>query len=233
MVDRMLSEKKFWYRWMLNYSVGELLGIGAAATIGRVLFIEFSGESAAVSTFVTFVVLLIAGSVEGFVIGFVQWRALSKMITHFKAYPWIVVTMISTAIGWILILPPAIMLISFLTKLSIINHYYSVFYAAIVGIAFGGLIGITQFFIIRKFYDRAFAWIFASATGWMFSFLIVYTAIAMFSGSEALFYNLSLIVMSCMLSGLVQGIVSGTCLHFFMTVKKIHERVPVDSHFPL
>jgi hypothetical protein len=226
-------EKKFWFRWILNYSAGELLGIGAAATIGRLLFVEFSKESAAASTFVTFVILLIAGSVEGFVIGFVQWRALSKMITHFKPNPWIILTMASTSVGWILILPPAIMLISFFTKLSIIDEYYSLVYTAIVGVAFGGLIGITQFFMIRKFYDRAFAWIFASATGWMFSFLIIYSAIALLAGPEAFFYNLSLVVISCMLSGFVQGIVSGTCLHFFMTVKKIHERMPVDDHFPL
>jgi hypothetical protein len=37
----MKKKEKFWYHWILNYSLGELLGIGAAAVIGRLLFVEF------------------------------------------------------------------------------------------------------------------------------------------------------------------------------------------------
>jgi hypothetical protein len=209
---------------MLNYSFGELLGIGAAAIIGRFLFIEFSGASAGSSFTLTYAILIMAGAAEGFIIGYVQWRSLSKLLRHFKPLPWILTTTLSTIAGWLLVLPPAVLFISFLSKISLISNYYSMFYTALIGIAFGGLIGIPQFFIIKKFYKNAIIWILANTVGWTLSFLIIYFSVSMLTNDSSFAYGLLLIVTACVLSGLIQGIVTGTSLHFAMTIKKEHER---------
>lgn len=221
----------FWFKWMLNYSFGELLAIGAAAMIGRFLFINISNTP--ITTFTTVSILIIAGAAEGFIIGCIQWKSLSKVLLHFKAVPWIIITTLSAVVGWLLVLPPAIMLISFLTRFSLISNYYSIVYTALVGISFGALMGVPQFFIIKKFYKNALVWIFANVLGWMLSFLIVYTAMSMLSETSSLIYNLFLIIISCVLSGLVQGVVTGTSLHFLMTVKKEHERDTLFNKTPL
>jgi hypothetical protein len=213
----MEADQKFWYRWMFNYSIGELLGIGAAAAIGRFLFVGFSHSSSQTPA-LTFTILIMAGAVEGFIIGYIQWKSLSKLVSRFKPFVWILTTTLSTIAGWLLILPPAVMFISFLSKLYLIDNSYSIFYTALVGMAFGGLIGIPQFFIIKRFYKNALTWIFANVMGWTASFLIIYTALSMFAASSPI-YNLSLIVISCILSGLVQSIVTGTALHFLMPVR--------------
>ena len=222
----MKPDQKFWYRWMLNYSFGELLGIGAAATIGRFLFIGFSNvaSSASSTSILTFMILIVAGASEGVIIGYVQWKSLTRVILHFNPIPWIVTTTLATTAGWLLILPPAVMFISFLSKLTAINNYYSILYTSLVGMAFGGLIGIAQFFTIRKFYRNALSWIFANAIGWMISFLIIYGALLMFRDSTSFAYNLFLIIISCVLSGLTQGVVTGTSLHFLMSIRKQHEK---------
>jgi hypothetical protein len=231
----MKTDQKFWYRWMLNYSAGELLGIGAAATIGRFLFVGFSklSVSSGSSYAVTLLILIIAGMAEGLIIGYVQWKSLSKMIIDLKPKPWIVITTLATIAGWILVLPPTVMFISFLSKISFINHYYSILYTAMVGMAFGGLIGIAQFFIVNKYYRNSLVWIFANVVGWTFSFLVIYTALLWFKDSPAYIFNLVLIAGSCILSGLAQGIVTGTSLHFLMSVRRDHERIPMDNRFPL
>ena len=224
---------KFWYRWMLNYSFGELLGIGAAATIGRFLFIGFTNttSSPASTSFLTFIILVIAGAAEGCIIGYVQWKSLSKMILHFKPALWIFVTTFFTIAGWLLVLPPAVLFISILSKIALINNYYSLLYTALVGVAFGGLIGIPQFFIVRKFYKNAVMWILANALGWALSFLIIYSAMTLITSMNSYFYNLALVIISCVLSGLVQGVVTGTSLHFLMSIRTDHERNPVDEKF--
>lgn len=227
------ADKRFWYKWMLNYSFGELLGIGAAAVIGRFLFLEFSNISASSTTLITFIILVIAGAAEGLIIGYVQWKSLSKILLHFKPTLWILITTISTIAGWLLILPPAVMVISFLSKFTLISNNYSILYTALAGMTFGALIGIPQFLILKKFYKNAYAWIVANTIGWMLTFLIIYTAMSLLTNATSFVYNMSLIVISCMISGLVQGIVTGTSLHFLMTIKKQHERKPTDRGFPL
>jgi hypothetical protein len=216
------TQDKFWYKWMLNYSLGELLGIGAAAIVGRLLFIQFSNASETSSSVLTAVILIMAGAAEGLIIGFIQWKSLSKLVRHFKPVPWIVTTMFCTIAGWLLVLPPAVLFISFLTKMFLINNYYSAFYTMLVGMAFGGLVGIPQFFIIKRFYFNAIIWVFANILGWMFSFLIIYFTLSLFGNDPSFGYSLFLISGACVLSGLIQGIVTGTSLHFAMIIRKEH-----------
>ena len=56
---------------------------------------------------------------------------------------------------------------------------------------------------------------------------------SMLVDAASFIYNLALIIIACVLSGLIQGVVTGTSLHFLMSVKKEHERIPVDNQFPL
>src|SRR5688572_25707297 len=127
----MKNEGKFWRRWILNYSLGELLGIGAAAIIARFLFMKYSQVDQ--SPTLTFLILTIAGTSEGLIIGYVQWRSLSRFIKDFKPVPWITVTTLMSVIGWILILPPSVLIIFFFARFSLLNHYTSVFYTLSAG----------------------------------------------------------------------------------------------------
>ncbi|HEY5749867.1 MAG TPA: hypothetical protein VIU12_27560 [Chryseolinea sp.] len=212
----MKNEEKFWQQWILNYSLGELLGIGAAAIIARFLFMEYSQAEHGQSPTLTGLVLTVAGTSEGLIIGYVQWRSLSRFVKNFKPAPWITVTTLTSIAGWILILPPAVLIIFFFAKLSLLNHYTSIFYTFSAGAAFGALISTCQFFIIRKFFNNALIWILANTMGWALSFLILYFALSFFSGSLV---NTLLIILACISSGLVQGIVTGTSLHFLMSIK--------------
>jgi len=212
-------DQKFWYPWILNYSFGELLGIGAAATIGRLLFAGFSDTALSQAVFLFPLILVIAGTLEGLIIGYVQWKSLSGLVINFRPRGWIIATTFAAIIGWLMILPPSIVFISFLSSLKLIDNYYSLLYAGAAGVAFGGIIGFAQFFIIRKFYDKAYVWILANAIGWMLSFIIVYVALLTFSYTPSVIYNFIIIILSCGLSGLLQGIVTGTTLHFSMSMK--------------
>jgi hypothetical protein len=219
----MKAKEQFWYHWILNYSLGELMGIGAAAVVGRLLFVEFY-NTIPTSPIVTPVLLIIAGAVEGFIIGYIQWKSLSKLVIDFKPSPWILTTIISTVVGWLLVLPPAILFISFLTKFSLLDNYYSILYIIAVGLAYGGIVGIPQYFIIKKFYRNAIVWIFANTLGWMLSFLIVSASFSIFNYFSVFIYNSVLMVAACVLSGFVQGIVTGMSLHFSMFLRKEHSR---------
>lgn len=116
-------------------------------------------------------------------------------------------------------LPPSVVFISFLSSLNLINNYYSILYAGLAGLAFGGIISITQFFVIRKFYRNAEAWIIANALGWMLSFMVIYIALSVFPYTKSFIYNVLIIITSCIVSGIIQGIIAGTFLQLFMISK--------------
>lgn len=77
----METDRKFWFKWMLYYSFGELLAITAAAIIGGFLFIDFSNRP--LTPFTTIAILVIAGASEGLVIGYIQWKSLSRVLLRF------------------------------------------------------------------------------------------------------------------------------------------------------
>jgi uncharacterized membrane protein len=215
----MKNHSTFWLQWILNYSIGEVMGIAAAATIGRLMFIELSGNQSLHTSIFPLVILIIAGAAEGFIIGYAQWKSLSLLIANFKPGAWIITTTIAVTIGWLTVLPPSVVFISFLSSLNLINDYYSILYAGLAGLAFGGIISTTQFFIIRKFYRNAEAWIIANALGWMLSFMVIYIALSVFPDTKSFIYNVLIIITSCIVSGIIQGIITGTFLQLFMISK--------------
>lgn len=217
------SERPFWRKWILNYSLGELIGISIAAFIGRFLFFTFPETSTLSQSALTVIILITAGIAEGFILGYIQWKSLSRIVPGFSPMLWIFVTTFSALAGWLFILPPGVMFIAFLSKISLISTYSSYVYTLIVGAAFGGLIGVPQFFIMRKYFKNAAVWIVSNTLGWMLSFLIVYSALLLFHLTTSLIQNFLLIALACILSGLVQGFVTGTSLHFLMSIRRVEE----------
>jgi hypothetical protein len=220
MIEAIKNQKPFWRKWIINYSLGELIGIGFAATIGRLLFVTLPENSFVSPTALNIIILFVAGIAEGFILGYIQWRSLSKFVPGFTPGLWIFVTTFSTLAGWLFILPPGIMFIAFLSKISLISTYSSYLYTMLVGVMFGGLIGIPQFFIVRKYFKNAIVWIISNAVGWMLSFLIVYSALLLIQYTTSSIQSFLIIAVACIASGLVQGFVTGTALHFLMTIRR-------------
>ncbi|HEU5292862.1 MAG TPA: hypothetical protein VFU05_19575, partial [Cyclobacteriaceae bacterium] len=73
----MAFRKILWNKWILNYSLGELVGIGVAAALGRLLFISFPPTSSLSTSFMIVLILITAGALEGIVLGYIQWKSLS------------------------------------------------------------------------------------------------------------------------------------------------------------
>jgi hypothetical protein len=216
---KMKIYKKFWFQWVMNYSIGELMGIAAAAAIGRIMFMNLTSDNGEYSSVYPFTILLIAGAVEGFIIGYTQWKSISLLVATLKPFVWILTTTIAVIVGWLSILPPSVVFISFLSSFDLISDHHSLLYTGLAGLAFGGVISTPQFFIIRKHYHHAEAWIIANAVGWMLSFMLFYAALSAFSYTTSFIFNVLVIIFSCILSGAIQGIITGTFLHLVMVSK--------------
>jgi hypothetical protein len=216
-VVEMQKDRKAWHHWMRNYSLGDLVAMGGVASIGRFLLMNYSQKTLLHSEpGISWLTLIVVGALEGILIGFIEWKSLSGLI-NLKSGSWIAVTVLATAIGWLFILSPAIVYISVLSRFSEINRTYFAIYTGIAGMSFGTLVGIPQYLILKKFYKNSVMWILANALAWMLSFVIIYSALAMFTHSAIL--NVLLTGFACAASGLLQGTITGLCLHFSMTLR--------------
>ena len=207
----------FWQHWMLDHSLGDLVMMGGVAGIGRLLLINYSKTIVAHhGGKFSWLVWLVAGVVEGLLIGYIEWRSIRKLI-RLAPGAWISLTVIAAVGGWLAILSPAIMSISLLSRFTDVHRTYFAIYAAIAGMSFGTLVGAAQYTVVRKSFKNAVFWIFANAMAWMFSLIIIYSGIAFFGSSS--FTNILITVGTCILSGLIQGLITGLCLHYAMPMR--------------
>jgi hypothetical protein len=219
----MVHAKILWKKWIFKYSLGELIGIGVAAAIARFLFLSYPQSEKISGTVLNVIILMIAGISEGLIIGYIQWRSLSKLVSDFPPLLWMFITTFATLAGWLFVLPPGIMLIAFLAKISLISTNNSILYTLLIGVIFGGMIGIPQFLIMRKYFENAIIWVLSNAVGWMMSFLIIYSSLLLFQYTRSFLIDLLLIVSACVLSGFIQGMITGYALHFLMSVKEVED----------
>jgi hypothetical protein len=207
----------FWGRWVLHYSVGEVLAIGVASLMARFVFVGFF-ESAFSTSLIMLVILVSAGLIEGLMTGYVQWRSFSRLFLQFKPLPWILVTVAFTIGAWLFFLPPAVIIISMVSELQLVNTH-PFLYTVLVGMGFGAFISLPQVFILKKFYRDSLYWVSGNIIGWMFSFLILYSAIAFQKTMESDVLRVIVIALACVLSGFIQGLVTGLSLHYLMIRK--------------
>jgi hypothetical protein len=112
---------------------------------------------------------------------------------------------------------------AFFADFNLINKYYSVLYSLLAGAGFGGIVGFAQYLILRRFYNNAIVWFIANSLSWMFSFFAIYFSVSMLSGQHTLFFNVSVMIIACICSGLIQGLITGSSLHFLMSAKKQYQ----------
>jgi hypothetical protein len=222
----MTRKNIFWLRWMRDYSLGEILAIGASTTLARLLLFNYSELSGSMYSALVIVILITAGILEGIIIGYFQHKSLIKLIPGFKKNRWIAWTCASTVIGWLLILPPSLLLIAVLSRMSVINNMETIFFVSLVGSLFGALISIPQFFLLNRYFKSPLGWILVNILGWSITFLTIYFSISIMSHKLSWIEKVVAFASSCIISGIVQGLITVTFLRF-MAQERVANRLEI------
>jgi hypothetical protein len=101
------SNKRYWLNWTIACGMGEFLGIGVAAGIAF-LHIHFLGEPQTIGQrLLVIFVMVLAGIIEGLVVGSFQWSVLKKRFANIKVKNWLIVTALGAATAWLLGMLPS------------------------------------------------------------------------------------------------------------------------------
>lgn len=142
-----------WLPWFRAVTVGECLGFAVPATMGAL--------TVHAATAVSVPLLILAGFVEGGVLGWFQARVLHRLLPGLAASRWIVATAGGAALAWAVGLAPSAVDLADVPPAALIP-------AATVGalvVLFS--IGTAQWLVLRDHVGGASRWVWGTAVAWL------------------------------------------------------------------
>lgn len=208
---------EFWLRWVVANAVGELVGLGAVAAAGFLLF-RFAGEPKNIAQTLAFVAaFIVLGAFEGLVIGLAQRRVLRMLLPTVRG--WVFATVVGATAAWAVGMVPSTVA-GFMQQASPASAAASdppllliVLLAAGLGAVAGPLLAAFQWLSLRRVLPgKAWLWLPANAAAWALGMPAIFLgaqADALTSSPAAI---ASLVALAIFIAGAVVGAVHGRIL---------------------
>lgn len=157
---------KLWERWVIANTIAQILGWFVATHFSHAID-EFGNQ-------ITYQVLLLVGTLEGFLLGFAQWLVLRRYIR--QASYWIFLTTAAVLLSWFMGLMVSVVIGLFYAanlhqKLTTLIQE-----VALLGTAVGTVIGYAQWLILKTINKQAIWWVSANALAWCIGVVIAFIA---------------------------------------------------------
>lgn len=197
-----------WRRWVLAFTLGELLGFGGIPILcGALVFWILLDLDPIVRSLILYVVAVLGGLGEGAVLGWFQARVLREYVPDIAAGRWMLVTALAAAFAWacgmltptlddLIGLPPAISIVLWVPASVLILLS----------------IGTGQAWALRKSVRKPRRWITANALGWLAGLPWTFVLPALLPEDAPLPLWVSTFVVAGVLMGLTAGAITGAYL---------------------
>ena len=230
-----MVEWKYWRRWTFHCAVGELLGIAAAGAIAYGVTLALGEPVTFLSKIIVLVSMMIAGLVEGSLLGYFQWQALKVKFTSMPKRDWIVYTVLVAVLGWFLGMLPSLFFVD-LTPTSDGNESAPVFdqpwlfilLSMSSGLVLGAIFGVFQWLVLRKYASGASKWIVANALGWSAALGWIYLFASIPTEESSIYFTLLMGATAGILAGVSVGAITGWFL-MRMPVKTLRTNHKVEN----
>jgi len=151
----------FWLCWVLANALSEIAGLAASAVVWFLLTMS-RGSEMEPTGFALLLTVLLLGALGGTLVGYAQWLVLRRAVAGLAGSPWILATVGGALTTWLLGMlaggkagaPPEESPGLIITG------------AALVGAGLGALLGVAQWFVLRRHVRRAGWWVLANALAW-------------------------------------------------------------------
>jgi hypothetical protein len=188
-----------WFRWV---TAGEFVGFAAPAVAGAM-----SGSVA---------VLVLAGVVEGAVLGWAQARVLTRALPALPALQWIATTAAAAGFAWTV----AMTATANGERLASLPAAVVIPVAAVMGMAVLLSIGVAQWLVLRYHVENAHRWIWATGLAWGVALLVfVVVTTPLWQPGQGLALRVLIGVLGGLLMAATMAVITGAAL-----VRLIEER---------
>ncbi|HMQ49726.1 MAG TPA: hypothetical protein PKA00_19925 [Saprospiraceae bacterium] len=207
--------KRLWLNWTFNCATGELLGIGTAGAIAYGINTAIGEPVHIMTKLIVLFAMMMAGAIEGSLLGFFQWRVLKKIWPTMPSGTWIGYTIAIAVLGWFLGMLPSLFFIPSQVEASAnagVELDQPVLFAVLSigsGLLLGALFGLFQWIPLRKYSPKAAYWILANALGWGLGLGWIYLVASLPQEGSPLSVLISLGIAGGLLAGLSVGAITG------------------------
>ncbi len=214
-----MTNKRILKIWTLYCATGELLGIGCAGAMAFVVNSVIGEPKTLLLKLSVLLLMLFAGFIEGLLLGIFQWNAIRYKFPKIPRNHWVLYTVLIAVLGWFLGMLPSLFFLP--TEPSpngnsqTIDFNNPIVFALLsigTGMVLGTLFGLFQWFVLRRYAQKAYQWIIANALGWGLGLGWIYLFASLPDENTTLIINITLGVFGGLLAGLSVGAVTGLYL---------------------
>lgn len=167
---------------------------------------------------------VLAGTfLEGITVGTAQWLVLRRPIKSMRWYAWVLATAIGAFVAWTLGMIPSTFMVAGAgsggatpVQMSDLMIYAL---AAVMGFVLGPILGVPQWFVLRRHLPKAGWWILANALAWMVGMVIVFVG-TNFISPEGINLNVALaLLLFLFIAGAAVGAIHGLVLVWLLHLR--------------
>jgi hypothetical protein len=213
-----MTNRQIWRKWTLYCAFGEFIGIGVAGGIAFGVNATIGEPKTIVMKILVLLIMLIAGFFEGLLLGTFQWKALKDKLPSVPQKEWIFYTVLVAVLGWFLGMLPSL----FFMPTNVKNNQDLNFnfesplafavLSIITGLILGAVFGLFQWFVLKKYVEKASIWIVANSLGWGLGLGWIYLFASLPNENSNLVVNIIWGFIGGLLAGLSVGSVTGLFL---------------------
>lgn len=170
-----------WPQWVLANAVAEMVGLGSSALLWVALAFAVEARLGVLSS----AVAIVLGStlLEGTAVGGGQWLVLRRPLPHLKWQSWVVATMVGAFVAWSLgMIPSTMMTLGAGTSAeppSEMSDLVMYSLAALMGLVLGPILGLPQWWVLRRHVRHAAWWIPANALAWALGMVVIFIGVGL------------------------------------------------------
>lgn len=199
---------RIWRQWVVNFTLGELIGFGGLPVLGGVLALWLTSSLGIdKQSLVLYIVAVAGGLGEGAVLGWFQMRVLREYLPQLDSTRWIYATAVAASFAWAVgMLAPTL---DDLIGLSVAMQI-AIWLPASLLILFS--IGIAQARVLNGIVEEPRRWIIGNAFGWLAGLPWTFVLPALLPDNTPIPVWIAVFVIAGVLMGMTVGAVTGYVL---------------------
>lgn len=211
-----MNKTTFYLRWIGANALGEMLGLGATLGSGFLIVTALGQAGGLLMSLLSSVLMVLSGAIEGTIVGWLQWRAMSPWFTQITRRAWLGATIGGALAAWFFgLLPFSLMDMNAQATGSqpVEPAQWVVLLAASgVGLVAGGVLAFFQWRTLRQVTRQARWWIPANSLAWAAGMPLIFWGIDWIQkGMSPLQAGLSLAA-TLLVTGAIVGAIHGAFL---------------------
>jgi len=201
--------------WIIANALAELIGLGASSLLWLLFF--FGMESNLGILLSATVVVVGSTLLEGSAVGIGQWLVLRQRLPALPLRSWWIATGLGALVAWTFGMIPSTMM-TFGAEITPaapppeLSDALTYTLAALMGLALGPVLGLPQWWVLRRHVSHAWQWIPANAAAWALGMPTIFMVIGLIPTGTVTVWTVVIVLCGLALAGAVVGAVHGIVL---------------------